>query len=422
MGRARFRAWLAGRRSGKSYAAAVWLLGGKAGETSVFCARTLKSAKGIILSVFAELNAKYHLGLDIRASTGTIREPSGHVIQLYGLRDKGAADLMRGLSRLRLVFIDELGAFPDELLKYSIESVLQPMLLDLRGDMTIAGTPGPIPKGYAFEVTGNPGLQEPTRGRWPAHHWTYRDNPHVPGEEVLAEALAVNGATPLSATFQREYGAIWCEDGDALIYRYRGERWGTPPEAGITLMAIDTGVVDQTTWVVGRQPYESRPHVWILKALALDGGSLPEIAATTKQLRERFGVNRMFVGDDSLSKGYARQLREQYRLPVEEVTRAHKRARIDGIRGRLSAETLHLCAEAEPLADEWLTLCWNEDRTDHHERMPDDLSDAAGYLLDAHEFSAIAMPQSSVVVIDPMSELKRRASMKALRGAGLGNI
>lgn len=425
----RFRAWLAGRRSGKSYAAAVWLLGGQKGQISVYCARTLKSAKGIMIQVFRELNSKYNLGLDIRASTGTITEPNGHVIQLFGIRDQGAADLMRGLSKLRRVFIDEAGAFTDDLLKYSIESILQPMLLDLKGDMCVSGTPGVIPKGYFYDITGNPGLEKPVVGRWKTYHWDYRDNPHVAREEVIAEAMSANGMTPEHATFKREYGAIWCEDLDAIIYRYKClyDSQGKPllqpvPPSGLTVMTIDFGVKDHTAWAVGRQPYDKRPHVWVLSAYSAPDLLLPAIAAKTRELRQRFNVNKIYSDEGGLGLALANNLRDQYKIPIEPVYKPHKRAKIDVVRGRLDAETLHLCEEARGVLEEWLTLCWDEKREDHHPRMLDDLSDVICYLCWAPEFAAYEMPKAPPVVVDEMSELKRKASLKAMRGPGLGNF
>ena len=396
-GSKRFRAWMAGRRAGKSYAAAVWLLGGKKGQVSAYCSRTLKSAKAIMLGVFAELNAKFHLNLEIRASTGTIIEPSGAIIQFYGLRDVTQADLMRG-TKFRRVFIDEGGAFTDELLKYAVESVIQPTLVDLMGDMVVAGTPGPIPKGYFYDITGNPGLDEPIAGRWPTWHWTFEDNPHVPRAVVLDEALTVNGWTPQHATFKREYGAIWCEDAEALIYRYRGEQWAKHPSAGVTIMGLDFGVVDSTTWSIGRQGHQTRPHVHVCETLAKDHIDIDQIARITRELREKWSVNKIFADEGALGKGYANTLRNQYRLPIEPAKKQHKRSRIDGCRGRLAAETLHLCEGAKSLYDEWLSLCWNDTRDDHHPRQADDISDATLYMLEefsAFEFEYPKPPQRS---------------------------
>lgn len=425
-GNKRFRTWMAGRRAGKSYAAAIWLLGGKNLQKSAYISRTLKSAKAIMLGVFAELNARFNLKLDIRISTGTIIEPSGHVIQLYGIRDQGQADLIRG-QKFRRVFVDEGGAWPDELLQYSLESVVQPTLLDLRGDLIVAGTPGPIPKGYFYDMTGNPGLKEPFPGRWPAHYWTFEDNPHVPREAVLEEALEVNGWTENSPTFQREYRAIWCEDADAIIYRYKPALWQadgvTPvwspvPKSGRTVMAIDFGSGekrrDATTWTIWRMSYDTQTHVHCIFALARDEIELEEVAAITMQLRERFSVNKMVADEGALGKALAKALRYTYKLPIEAAIKQDKKGRIIAARGRLAAQTLHMCEEAAPLWQEGRTLCWNETRDDHHERQPDDLWDSALYGLE--EFSGWQPEEKK----KPVVSLEERARLAAMAKANKG--
>lgn len=414
----RKRCWLAGRRAGKSYLAAIRLLGGKAGQVSAFCARTLKSAKAIIMGVFAELNAAFKLGLTIRNGTGTVVEPNGHIIQLYGLRDVSQADLIRG-QKFRLVVVDECGAFHDELIKYSLENVLQPTLLDLRGDLILSGTPGPIPKGYYYDLSGNPGLESPVMGRLQTHRWTYLDNPHVPHEDVLEEALELYGATAESATFRREYLAIWCEDADAIVYRYRGERWAPVPGPGKTVLALDFGGGekgnDATTFTVWRQPYNQRPHVFCLEAIAKDEIEMPEIAAIAKNLREKWSVNKIVADEGALGHAMAKNLRNQYRIPIEKAIKQDKKGRILSARGRLDADTLHLCEGAKPLHDEWLSLCWREDRQDHHPRQADDLSDSALYGLE--EFSAWEAEQEPPKVVSMTDQIRARAERRARRGA-----
>lgn len=418
-GSKRKRVWLAGRRAGKSYLAAIWLLGGKPNQVSAFCARTLKSAKAIIMGVFADLNARFGLNLQIRISTGTIIEPNGHIVQLYGLRDTTQADLMRG-QKFRRVVVDEAGAFDDELLQYSLENVIQPTLLDLRGDLVVSGTPGPIPKGYYYDLSGNPGLAEPIKGRLETHYWTYEDNPHVPHDDVLEEALELYGAAESSPTFQREYRAIWCEDLDAIIYRYRGERWAPVPGPGKTIMALDFGGGergnDATTFTVWRQPYNMRPHVFCLEAIAKDEIEMPEIASIAKNLREKWSVNKIVADEGALGKAMAKALRGQYRLPIEAAVKQDKKGRILSARGRLDADTLHLCEGAKPLHDEWLSLCWNEYRDDHHERQADDLSDSALYGLE--EFSAWEAEQPAPKVVQLNEQIRARAEQRARRGNG----
>jgi Terminase RNaseH-like domain len=388
----RFRTWLAPRRSGKSYAACAWLLGGSYGQTSVYGARTLKSAKAIVLGNFAELSVKHGLRLDIRPATGTITEPSGHIIQLYGLHDQSDVDLMRGLSRVRRVFLDEGGAFPSrgkvrgedesaekELLKYAVQDVLQPMLIDVAGELCIGGTPGIRKRGYFFDLSGNPGAKPPDPGRWQTFHWTVEENPFIDSSALVAEILAANGWTRDHPSFKREYLAIWCDDLESLIYTYRTDVV-PPPPAGLTVLIVDFGVVDRTAFLVGRQPHDMKPHLFLVDAYAKSHMQLGDIARKIVEMSQLHNVNAIYADEGALGKMLANTLRMQYGIAILPVPKANKRGRIDTVRGRLASGTLHVCNAARAVLDEWSALCWNDDRDDHHPEHSDDVSDCCTYL------------------------------------------
>ena len=152
--------------------------------------------------------------------------------------------------------------------------------------------------------------------------------------------------------------------------------------------------------------------------LRKSGLDLPEIASITRQLRERWSVNFIRADEGALGKGYANNLRNQYHLPIEAVHKPGKMSKIAAVRGRLAAGTLHICEEAKGLYDEWLSLCWNETRDDHHERQDDDLSDGCCYLVDSPEFSAWEYPPTKHVEVTLQDAIRQRAMQKASRGSG----
>lgn len=393
--RGRYRGIMAGRRSGKSYLFAVWLLGGRAGQVSLYAARTLKSAKAIMLPIFAELNARYNLGLRIRAVEGEVTEPSGHVIRFHGLKDKTAADLLLG-QKFRRVVVDEGGAFDSELLEYCVTKVIQPTLFDVRGDMMLGGTPGPVPKGYFFDLVGDPnGTGKP--GRWPTHGWDLRSNPHLVGdpEQNIREILEINGWQPDNATFLREVYARWINDAGSLIYNYQGERWAQVPDSGKTVLVIDFAgsdkpEADSTAFLVGRQPHDRRPHFFLVEGFKKHGINLKQISDTAKALRSKWNVGRIVVDAGALGAGYAKTLREVFSLHVVAADKRDKRARIGLAQATLDTKTLHICKDASAIADEWLSLQWDLEHKDHHEACADDLSDALLYML--NEFNLVEPP------------------------------
>lgn len=425
----RFRAWLAPRRSAKSYTGCAWLLGGASGQTSVYGARTLKSAKSIVLGNFAEMSVKHGLHLDIRANTGTITEPNGHVVQLYGLHDQADVDLMRGLSRVRRVFLDEGGAYPSrgklkgetddgppELLKYAVQGVLQPMLIDVNGELCVAGTPGTRKRGYFYELTGNPGASPPSKGRWQTFHWTIEDNPFINSAALIEEILKANGWTRDHPTFKREFMAIWCDDLESLIYTYKGAI-EPPPPLGLTVLIVDFGVVDRTAFVVGRQPHDTKPHLFVIDAYAKSHMALGDIAKKIRELMQLHNVNAVFADEGALGKALANALRMQYGIAIQPVPKADKRGRIDIVRGRCESGTLHLCkAAATAILDEWSALCWNDDRDDHHPEHVDDLSDCITYLCALDYFTQQEPDRTPEPVETYEDRLFRLAQERAQRG------
>lgn len=411
----RFRAVIAPRRSGKSYLMATWLLGGRSGQVSLYAARTLKSAKAIMLPVFAELNARYGLGLVIRTAEGEIIEPSGHVIRFHGLKDRAAAELLRG-QKFRRIAVDEGGAFDTELLEFSIQAVLQPTLFDQRGELILGGTPGPIPKGYFYDVVGDP-LGTGAAGRWPSHAWTLRQNPHIlDADEAIAEILETNGWTADHPRAQRELFGRWANDAGALIYRYQGERWAQPPASGKTVLVVDFAgsdkpEADDTAFLVGRQPHDKRPHVWLLEGFRKHGINLQRIAETIRALKTKHSVSRIIVDAGALGAGYALTLHEVYNIDCEAADKRDKRARIERVVAALDTKTLHICADASAIADEWLSLQWDEGRKTHHEACADDLSDACLYLM--NEFTAVDPPGKVIEIATAEAAIRAREMKRA---------
>jgi hypothetical protein len=403
---------------------ACWVLDkARPGGTSLIACRTLKSAKAIFLPIFGELNQKHQLGLVIRSVEGEVITSDGHVIRLHGLKDQAAAELLRGQKFDRVV-VDEIGAFHEELLQFSIESILQPTLFDRRGSMLVGGTPGPVPKGYAYELVGDPRGSGKV-GRWPTHAWDLRNNPHLFGspEENIAEILAINGWTEDHPTFRREVLAEWVDDAGALIYRYQGEQWAELPTGSCkTVISVDFAgsdkpEADSTAFVVGKQPWDQKPHVYLVEAFSRHGVNLSQIAETIRALKAKWGAITVVVDAGALGAGYAKTLRESYNIDCEAADKRDKRSRIELMIAALDTKTLHICADASGLVDEWKALSWDEMRRTHHERCADDLSDAALYCIGL--MSMVDPPSKVITMVTEQEQRKRIALAKHLPRRGL---
>lgn len=401
----------------------MYLLGGRPGQVSLYAARTLKSAKAILIPVMSELNARYGLGLTIRTVEGEIWEPNGAVIRLHGLKDNAAAELLRG-QKFRRVVVDECGAFHDDLLKFAIQSILQPTLMDLRGEMLIAGTPGPIPKGLFYDLVGDPN-GDGHSGRWASAGWDLKSNPHLAGtpEENLQEIIEANNWDLENPTLNREVFGKWVNDSGALIYHYRGERWATPPSDGKTVLVVDFAGsdkdnADDTAFLVGRQSPYSRPHVFLLEGFKCHGITIHGIAERIRQLQAKHNVGTVVVDAGALGAGYAITLRENFNIDCRAADKRDKRARIELAVATLDTQTLHVCEPARSIVeDEWPALAWSADHRTHNERCYDDLSDALLYIL--AEFVVVTPPTKVITEVTSAAAARARAMAKATRRPGI---
>lgn len=421
---ARFKAALMARRVGKSYVDAVLLMGGRPGQVSLYFARTIGTAKRIILPAFREMNLRFNLGLKYHGSDHTITEPSGAVIQLAGVKDESAAENLRG-PKYRRVIGDECGTFHSELLQYTVQDVLQPALVDSGGDMALTGTPGPDPdpEDYWFSITGDPasGL----RGAWPTHHATIYDNTKMADASgrpidprvALADILKDNaGWTIDHPSFRREYLAEWVPDIGSLVFDYQG-LFLPGPQSGLTILISDFGVVDHTSFVVLRQ--QERPHVWVMQAYSLPGLDIHQIAEQLQGLRARWRPNYILGDEGALGKGYALTFRNQYNIPMEPADKQHLRARIDSGRGMLAADQIHLTPEATELHDEWKRLPWNPLKTGFHERYKADCTDAWLYgLQKILAIDAYKPPPDTRTEAERIRDIARANAMRAANRAG----
>lgn len=414
---ARFRCGLAGRRFGKSYTAAALLLGGQPGDVSLYFTRKYIDAKGIMLPVFRDINYRFGIGLTFNLSDHTITEPNGAIIRLAGVKDESAAEDLRG-PRYRRVVGDECGTFHSELLKYTVQDVIQPALVDSGGDLMLIGTPGPDPdpEDYWFQLTGDPATKLP--GIWPTHHGTIYDNTKAKADPriALADILKQNNWTADHPTFRREYLAEWVPDVGSLVFDYMG-LFEPGPDTGLTVLSLDFGVVDHTSFTILRQ-YE-RPHVWVMQSYSLGNLDIVQIAEQVAGLRKRWRPNYIVADEGALGKGYALTLKQQYNIPVEPAEKRHLRARIDHGRGMLAAGLIHLTHEAKELHDEWKRLPWNPLKTGFHERYKADCTDGWLYALQKiNSLEAYKPPEDTRSEAERVRDMVRANAMRIANNAG----
>lgn len=378
-----------GRQWGKTtWTAIAHVLAAIPGATSLAIAPTVTKARDLLWPGAEWLNSECGAGLELRRGDFQIITPNGGTIQLMGMSTEREAEKIRGYTP-PFMTLEECGTFKPELLQFAIESCATPAQIKWfrRGGRGIAliGTPGRHIKDYwhrccSGELGGS------------AHFATVHDNPHIPDAEAYLEwVMREYNWTRATPRFRREYLGQFCAETDSMCYLPGWNQVVLPasaiPQEGYTIMGLDLGATrSPSAWVVFRitRELQGKEYKWITHAIHAEKHMTPtvhDVAAVTFRLRKQFGVAR--IRGDAAGQG-AQTLdtltTKFHGTPVEHAPKAgSKMARIWLMASMLQVDALRIYEGALPLADELLTVPWNEDRDDHHGSFPDHACDAGHY-------------------------------------------
>src|ERR1035437_3956357 len=206
------------RRAGKSSGLALRFFKTMESHPKALCiylSLTFDSAKSIMWPVLQELNDRYKLNCHFLEGKMIVTHPNGAKLRLYGADQKNFNKRLKG-QKSPAIAIDECQDFGGHL-ESLIDDVLTPMMSDYKDAwMAICGTPGPIPKGYFFEVC--------TKGRdsYELHSWTCVENPYMPEPEAFIQKLITKKKWDSNhPTLIREWRNKWVLDVEALWIRYK---------------------------------------------------------------------------------------------------------------------------------------------------------------------------------------------------------
>lgn len=377
---------LCGRRSGKSWGIAAWLLEGgysDPGGLSVYIARSKGDARLILWpDVLERMNERYELGLRLREVDNQLMVylPNGHRIWLAGCKDVSEVGKFRG-KKYRRACVDEAQELP--FLRTLVDDSLSWALIDKKGELCIAGTPSPIPAGYFFEATTDGGE---STAAWPTHTWTMLDNPHIPDAEGELKAKRErNGWQEDHPTYQREALGKWVRDEGALVYPYDGQRnaWDGELLEGseyVWALGVDVGFADSTAFVVACCR-KRHPEVYIVEAWKRTGLIPSAVAAHVERLKKAYPIGTIVVDEGGLGKGYAEEMRQTYGIACQAAEKTRKRAYQELTAGDLRSGTVRIDPrECRDLLDEVALLQWLPDHSAEDERFENHTADAFLYV------------------------------------------
>ena len=238
---ARFKVIAAGRRTGKSNLAIKMLLAkaleAPEGSAVVYVAPTLGQARQIawdaLLDQGREVIKAAHVNqMDITLVTG----------RKIHVRSGENPDTLRGL-KLYFAVIDEASFVKEEL----FSKIIRPALADLKGECVFISTPDGRNYFYEYFKLG----QEGTNPEWKSWHFTTRDNPTIPPEEIEEARKTLS-----SFVFKQEFEANFNNAGQE-IFKQEWLKKAPEPQHGDYIIAIDLAGFEE----VGKNPGASKSRL-----------------------------------------------------------------------------------------------------------------------------------------------------------------
>jgi len=392
------RAWMAGRRSGKSHGLGAWYFEGMEllpGERSVYVGLSRSKAKQILWDGALErMRKEYNLPIKLTTSDGQlmVRHRNGSSLWLVGCKDKKEAEKLRG-ERFYRAGVDEAQAFPDWI-EYLVEDCLDPALMDLQGSLSLAGTASALAVGYFFEVTTG------IRPGWDNHHSTMLDNDSMPhaAEWLRNKKLQMQWADD-HPTYLREYMGRWIDDPGALVYPILHDNswapskdgshpYGLPPGEYSYGLGIDLGFGERSTAFVLAAVRRGTGEIYILKAYTRSRLIPTALASHVQSIRQRVAAEtggglRVVVDEGALGKGYAEQMRVMG-VACEAAEKTQKRAFQEFVGGIIKSLALKVdFSTCQELLSETRKLQFDSETGEEDDRYQRHCADAMLYIVRA---------------------------------------
>jgi len=340
----KFRLLMAGRRAGKS---AIDDMMGTEKAVTKPDARVLYI--GLSFTRCLELfwipiqNRLKMLGIkpkESRRTEGLIMLPNNSEIHFVGNTTVDERDKIRG-SQWDLIIIDE--AQSQKALAILIEEILEPTLIDRKGQIVLSGT-GPKVRGTYWEQIWS----DTEHFRAARYNWSIADNPFIPDYlAVLDQIKEEKGLTDSSPLFIREYLGKICYDDDALVYRLSDQNYYTQddiaawiagqPVTDIKFTAgLDYGYIDSDAFCIVMFS-SSRKERFLMYEYKGNRTGVTELAEAMRKGIDSIKNHTLLAGIPEASRFFyiyadtaggvkkiSSELTAQYQLPIVDAFKADK--------------------------------------------------------------------------------------------------
>ena len=361
------------------------------GSSNLFVALTLGSAREIFWEPFRIENERCKWGFKFDSSKMIVTHPNGSRLLVRGADDIRSLEKLRG-GGFRRIFVDECGAQRPNYLKYLIEEILEPTLMDSDGELWLAGTPTIQAFGYFYDCTNGriPG--------WSVFHWTAEDNPHVQWQKFVHDPetglLARRGWTLDHPIFRREYLAEWVVESERLVFRFLRERnvvaqlpqLQRAHDVWRRVLTYDFGVMDAMAGAALTYPELYGQDVYVEHCWDRVGLAPSDAAELIMADIKRFDPD-VIVGDvNGIGKAFAQEFNKHYpSIVIKPAKKEHKRSALEFTSDALYTASsagrrgLFSLAGNESLHRQFSTLLWDDTREDIADGQDDNIAMAVVY-------------------------------------------
>ena len=343
-----------------------------------------KDSRKIAWPILEELAEDYRVGAKPNRLDLAYRFPNGSTIELEGADDPSRHRQFKG-QRNDLVLIDEAQDWYSDV--QQLVQWLIPGLADRRGRLFMAGTPGPLPEGYFFEVMSE------VHPEWSLQRGNPFENPHTAAQmqERLDKLCNKNPEVINEPWVRREFFGEWVVDTRmnvihiAPVVNYLNQ-W--EKEDGDEFIIMTNWKENSCAMTVGTYNTSRYPHLVFIEAHRMEGQSLTRQKALLMSLMEKYKPHIVHCGPEPSSRTIAKSLREMHGIPITHLGREDRMAEIELMNATTTVGDVKIFnatepdhPELSPLAEQWANLVWIKDRRtgDQKEGHPRDLHECALY-------------------------------------------
>jgi hypothetical protein len=155
-------------------------------------------AKQLLWDEFIDVAARHKIKIKFHETEAWIKFDNGSEIRFLGADKLKEAEKKRG-DKTRMEVVLEAQLF-GPYLRTLIEDIAEPCLSDLQGTMCLEGTPGPVPTGYWYAITGSEEAQKNDLARWDSEGRLQSTGNLSDSGEEIKETVGAGGASITGAT------------------------------------------------------------------------------------------------------------------------------------------------------------------------------------------------------------------------------